>query len=154
MSQGSARPSTTPCPIQLKLTDGSLVDGILYLLADPNRSGGVTPVELFLETSRDFFVVGQQKGGSVLVARDGIRWLQMSSQGPGVSEVPETGASLDFVTLRLDSGEEVSGVLRAVAPEGFERMSDVINATGRFIVLGVGDELVLVAKRHVVQISF
>lgn len=154
MSHGSSRPSTTPCHVRLRLSDGTWVDGVLHLLPDPHRPGGVTPVESILETSRDFIVVGQEKGGSLLIARDAIRFVSMSSTGPGVSEIPDTGASMDVVTLHLDSGEEVSGVLRAVAPEGFERMSDVINATGRFIVLGVGDELMLVAKRHVVRVSF
>lgn len=147
------RPPTTPCPVRLRMTDGSTVEGVLYLLPDSARTSGVTSVETLLDGSRTFIAVGAERGGSVLVNRDSIRTVETAAAGPGASEVSDS-ASLDITTLRLDSGEEISGVLRAVARVGAERMSDVFNAAGRFIALGTGDRLVLVAKNRIVKVTF
>lgn len=154
MSQALPRPATTPCKVRLGLSDGTVVDGVLFLLSDPSRPTGFTSAESILDGPRQFLVIGQERGGSLLVSRDAIRTAEISASGPGIPELPDAGASLDVVTLHMDGGEEVSGVLRAVAREGFERMSDVINAGGRFITLGSGDQLILVSKKHVVRVSF
>jgi hypothetical protein len=148
-----SRPPTTPCPVRLRLIDGSTVEGVLWLLPDSARPSGVTSVETILDGKREFIAVGLDRGSSVLVNRSAIRTVEVAANGPGAADVDE-GASLDVVTLRLDSGEEVSGVLRAVARAGAERMSDVFNASGRFISLGAGDRVVLAARDRIVRVTF
>jgi hypothetical protein len=147
------RPPTTPCPVRLRMADGSTVEGVMWLLPDRARPSGVTSVESILDGDREFIAVGLDRGGSLLVNRTAIRTVELDANGPGASEVDD-GASLDVVTLRLDSGEEVSGVLRAVARDGHGRMSDVFNAAGRFIALGAGDRVVLAARDRIVKVTF
>jgi hypothetical protein len=154
MPDGQTRPPTTPCLVRIDLADGSSVDGTLWLLPDPSRPSGLTSVETLLDGPRDFLAIGLIRGGSELISRHAILTVELEATGPGTIEVDSGAASLDVLTLRLDSGQEISGVLRAVAPEGANRMSDIFNAPGRFIGIGVGDRFVLVAKPHIVRVSF
>ncbi len=154
MSDSGTHQSTTPCPVKLHLVDGTEIDGTVWLLNDSGRAEGVVPLDVLLDGTRDFLAVGLQPTGSVLISRNAIRTAEIAADGPGVHEVLDAGASLDMITLHLDDGHEVTGVLRAVAREGFARMSDVINEAGRFLSVGVGDQVVLVAKTRVVRISF
>lgn len=58
------------------------------------------------------------------------------------------------MSLRLDSGETISGVIVTMAPAAAMRMSDVFNRPGRFLTVRDGDKLILVSKAHLVQASF
>ncbi len=147
------RPPTTPCPVRLRMADGSSVEGVVWLLPDTARASGVTSVEAILDGKREFIAVGQERGGSILVNRNAIRTVELDANGPGAAEVDDA-ASFDVVTLRLDSGEEISGILRAMARAEAGRMSDVFNNAGRFIALGVGDRLVLAARDRIVRVAF
>lgn len=154
MPEEMNRPQTIPCPVRIHLSDGSDLSGTIFLLPDPSRPLGTTSVESILDGPRDFIAIGLDRGGSQLISRHAIRTVELAESGPGSSELDLGTASLDVVTLRLDSGQEISGVLRAVAPEGSRRMSDVFNRSGRFIGLGVGNQFVLVAKKRIVRVSF
>ncbi len=154
MAIPEAFPVTTPCNVELRLADGSSLSGTLWLLPDTTSARGVTPVDTLLDGPREFLAVGLTAGGAVLVSRDAIRVVELAAEGPGAPEEPDTGASLDVITVRLDSGEEISGVLRAVSPLGGKRMSDIFNAGGRFVALGVGDRVALVNKSRIVRVSF
>ncbi|MEO6323703.1 MAG: hypothetical protein ABIT01_14600 [Thermoanaerobaculia bacterium] len=154
MPDAQSHPATTPCPVRIELSDGSSVNGILWLLPDPSRASGSTSLESLLDGTRDFLAIGLNSGGSQLISRHAIRTVEAAASGPGTNELDSGSASLDVLTLRLDSGQEISGVLRAVAPDGANRMSDIFNAPGRFIGLGVGDRYVLASKRHIVRVSF
>jgi hypothetical protein len=154
MDELDPRPPTTPCAVRIRLADGGTLDGFLWLLPSAAHAGGVTPAESILDGSRDFVAVGLPRGGSVLVGREAIRTVELDADGEGVEPMRDDGASLDVVTLTLDSGEEISGVLRAVAREGANRMSDVFNDAPRFVPLLMGDRLLLVAKRRIARVSF
>lgn len=153
MADPATHPPTTPCPVRFHLSDGSTVAGVVWLLPDPTSPGGVTSLESVLDGPRDFIAVGLDGRGTVLVSRCGVRTVEIASGTPGAPELP-VGASLDVLTIHMDSGEEVSGVLRALTPEGSPRMSDVFNGSSRFVVLGLGDRLVLVNRERIVRVSF
>lgn len=138
----------------MRLADGATIDGVLWLLPSAAHAGGITSAESVLDGERDFVAVGLERGGNVLVGRETIRTVELAADGDGVEPLTDEGASLDVVTLTLDSGEEISGVLRAVAREGANRMSDVFNDAARFLPLLVGDRLLLVAKRRIARVSF
>jgi hypothetical protein len=148
-----SRLQTTTCPVLLRLVDGSALQGTLWLLPDSASPTGVTSVESLLGGTRDFVAVGTG-GQSCLVQRDSIRIVEIDPRGPGASSLTDAGASLDVVTFHLDSGESVSGILRAVAREGQQRMSDVFNASGNWIPLLAGDRLLLVARKRIVKVTF
>lgn len=154
MATVEAFPVTVPCPAELRLTDGSRIAGTLFLLPDPTSAKGVTTADVLLDGERDFLAVGVAGSGNVLVARDAIRVAEVAVDGPGAPDEPDLEASLDVVTLHLDSGEEVTGVLQAVSPLGGKRMSDVFNAAGRFVAVGLGDRVAFVAKSRIVRVSF
>ncbi|MFI5181086.1 MAG: hypothetical protein ACHQPI_06830 [Thermoanaerobaculia bacterium] len=150
----ASRISTTRCPATLGLTDGSTVRGVLFLHPDPTRPDGVMTVLKLLEGPRDFIAFELDAGQSLLVSRLSVRTIELDATAPGADAESDPSASLDVVTLHLDSGQEISGVLRAVAEEGFQRMSDVFNAAGRFIPILVGSRLVLVARSRIVKVTF
>jgi hypothetical protein len=153
MPDSFSRPKVTPCPVRFRLADGSSVDGNVWLLPDPDRPSGVMLVEDLLAGDRDFIAVGLAGGGSILVNRDAIRIVETAEDGPGSPEI-DVSASFDVVTLRLDSGEEVSGILRAVSRADAGRMSDVFNAAGRFITVSIGDRRLLVARDRITRVTF
>jgi hypothetical protein len=154
MSESTPRIATTRCPATLGLTDGSTLRGVLFLHPDPSRPDGVTTVPKLLDGPRDFIAFERDAEESLLVSRLAIRTVDIDAAGPGADPESDPTASLDVVTLHLDSGEEISGVLRAVAEEGFQRMSDVFNAAGRFVPILVGSRLVLVARPRIVKVTF
>ncbi len=154
MEELEPRPPTTPCPVRIRFADGETLEGFLWLLPSAAHPGGITSAESVLDGEREFLAVGLQRGGSILVGRESIRTVELAADGRGAEPVTDDGASLDVITVRLDSGEELSGVLRAVAREGANRMSDVFNDTPRFLPLLVGDRLVLVSKRHIARVTF
>lgn len=154
MPDSFSRPKVTPCPVRFRLADGSSVDGNVWLLPDPDRPSGVMLVEELLAGDRDFIAVSLAGGGgSILVNRAAIRVVETAAGGPGSPEI-DAAASFDVVTLRLDSGEEVSGILRALSRADAGRMSDVFNAAGRFITLSTGNRLLLVARDRITRVTF
>ncbi len=148
------RRTTTPCPATVQLDGGARLDVTFWLLPDPQRELGVTPLRLLLEEDRRFFPVGLGDSSSALVSRDALVTVEIDSDGPGAEPVPAEGTSLDLVTLHLISGEDVSGILRSTAIEGYGRMSDVFNSFARFVAIGLGTRLVFVATSHIARVSF
>lgn len=154
MVDSPVRSATLPCPAVVHLADGSRLEVVFWLLADPSRPGGYTPLDVLFDGTRTFLAVRLEDGGSALVSRDAVLAIDLPAGSPGVPELPEAGASFDVLTFHLDTGLEVAGVLRSWAPEGATRMSDVINAATRFIPLGLGSRIVLVNKARIVRVSF
>lgn len=154
MDKASARPTVTPCPAEVRLADGSSLSATFWLLPDPGRPSGVESIDRLLEGIRQFLAVGLPGGGSTLLRRDAIRTLEISSDGSGAPDAAADGASLDVLTLHLETGESVSGILQAVAPPGGERMSDIFNGPDRFVRLGLGSRILFVHKASIVRVGF
>lgn len=148
------RRTTKACAASVRLEGGARLDVTFWLLPDPQRELGVTPLRLLLEEDRRFFPVGLGDSSSVLLSRDALVTVEIDSDGPGVEPIAAEGTSLDLVTLHLVTGEEISGILRSTALEGYGRMSDVFNSFGRFIELGLGSRLVFVATHRIALVSF
>ena len=148
------RRTTTPCTATVRLHGGARLDVTFWLLPDGQREAGVTPLRLLLEEDRRFFPVGLADGSSCLVSRDALVTVEIDADGPGAEANPAEGTSLDLVTLHLVSGEDVSGILRSTAIEGYGRMSDVFNSFGRFVAIGLGTRLAFVATSHIARVSF
>jgi hypothetical protein len=136
------------------MADGSDLEGVFWLPRDLGRESRVTPIEAILDGSKDFFPFGLQGGENALICRAAIRHISLPAKSPGLQELPPAGVSFDLVRVRLDSGEEISGILRVVTPDGAARMSDIFNSPARFVVLDLGDRIVLVNKSRVVRVFF
>lgn len=154
MPDSIPRRTTTPCRATVRLEGGPPLEVTFWLLPDPHRERGVTPMSVLLEEHRRFFPVGLPGGGSCLLARDALVTVAIDANGPGVDPRPAEGSSLDLVTLHLVTGEEVSGVLESTAVAGHERMSDVFNGAGRFVAVGVGGQAIFVATSRVARVTF
>ena len=148
------RRTTTPCAATVQMDDGSQLDVTFWLLPDPHRERGVTPMRVLLEEDRRFLPIGLADGGSCLLSRDALVTVSIEADGPGAEPPAAEGAALDLVTLHLVTGEEVSGVLESTAVAGHERMSDVFNGAGRFVAVGVGGQVVFVAASRVARVTF
>ena len=148
-----AGPKTTLCPVRIGLADGRVVNAEIFLLSDGMRPGGVTSVEGTLAVEREFLPV-RMDDRDTLVRCQAIRFLEVAPDSPGAVGIEGLGGSFDVVTLRIDSGETLSGILRFPAPAESMRMSDVFNWPGRFLILSTGERLILVAKAHIVEASF
>lgn len=143
-----------PCGARVRMADGSDLEGVFWLPRDLGRESRVAPIEAILEGPKDFIPFGLQGGENALICRSAVRHISLPARSPGLQELPPVGVSFDLVRVRLDSGEEIAGILRVVTPEGSARMSDIFNASSRFVVLDLGDRIVLVNKARIVRVSF
>lgn len=153
-----AVPTATPlltvsCPVRFSLSDGEELDASLYLPTDQSRPGGCASVEDVLDGGREFVPIGLESG-SALIRRSAILCAEVSAEERGAPDLAGEGGTFDVVTLRLDSGREVSGILRTFAPTETMRMSDVFNRPDRFLAVSSGDRILLVSKARIVLASF
>lgn len=148
------RRTTTPCAATIRLDGGTRRDVTFWLLPDPHRERGVTPLHALLEENRRFLPVGLGDAGSCLISRDALVTVEIDAAGPGADPSSVEGTTLDLVTLHLVTGDEFSGILRSVAVEGHGRMSDVFNSAGRFVAIAFGTRLLFVATSYIARVSF
>lgn len=153
MTDAPARFATVPVPVVLGLADGTRLDATLRLVAEGDPPKPI-PVEALLSGPREFFAVAVPGGGSALVGRGAVATLEMASDGPGAPEMGEWDGRIDIVTFHLDSGGTVSGVLRVRPDDAGQRMSDIFNSPGGWVVAGLGDRVVLVNKTRIARVSF
>ena len=154
MSSGVSTPASVPCSVRLHLTGGNVIRGHLFLLLDETRPEGIVPVERILNGQREFIPLGVEGGRSVLLARSSIVTVEvLEAESEAFLPYPP-GGSLDIVTLTLDSGQELTGLLQSLSPVEASRTSDVFNDSERFVILHVEERRILVSKSHIVHISF
>ncbi|MFN7987248.1 MAG: hypothetical protein U0529_07245 [Thermoanaerobaculia bacterium] len=153
MADVPARIATVPVPVVLGLADGAQVDATLRLVAEGDPPKPV-PVESLLAGPRAFFAVALAGGGSALVARSSVVTVEMAPDAPGAPSPGEADAGIDIVTFHLDNGRTVSGVLHVLPEQADQRMSDIFNSPGGWVVAGLGDRIVLVNKARIARVSF
>jgi hypothetical protein len=153
MIDAPARIATIPVPIVLGLADGAQVEATLRLVAEGEPPEPI-PVERLLDGPRAFFAVALPGGGSALVGRGSVVTVEMAADAPGAPSPGEADAGIDIVTFHLDSGRTVSGVLHVRPDQADHRMSDIFNAPGGWVVVGLGDRTVLVNKARIARVSF
>lgn len=153
MPEAIARIATVPVPVVLELADGGRLEATLRLVVEGEPAGPM-PVEALLEGPRDFLAVEVAGRGSVLVGRGAVVTVEVPSDAPGAPAMEGGSGRIDLVTLHLDSGRTVSGVLRVRPEDAGQRMSDLFNSPGRWVVAGLGDRVVLVNKARIARVSF
>ena len=85
------RRTTTPCPATVWLHGGTRLDVTFWLLPDPQRELGVTPLGLLLEEDRRFFPVGLADASSGLLSRDALVTVEIDADGPGAEPIAGGG---------------------------------------------------------------
>jgi hypothetical protein len=153
MTDAPARIATIPVSVVLGFADGRQLEATLRLVAEGDPPAPM-PVEALLDGPRDFFAVALPGGGSAIVGRRALATLEMAAETPGAPAMGEGDGRIDIVTLHLDSGRAVSGVLRVLPDDAGQRMSDIFNKPGGWVVAGLGDRVVLVNKARIVRASF
>ena len=153
MVDAPARFATVPVPVVLGLADGARLEATLRLVVE-GEPPVPTPVEALLDGERGFLAVGLEGGGSALVGRRSVATLELAADAPGAPPMGPGEAGIDIVTIHLDTGQSVSGVLRVRPDDAGQRMSDIFNAPGGWVVAGLGDRVVLVNKARIARVSF
>ncbi len=153
MPEAPTRIATVPVAVVLSLADGARLEATLRLVVEGEPPAPM-PVEALLDGPRAFLAVALPGGGSALVGRDAVATLEMAADAPGAPSMGEGDAGIDIVTFHLDSGRSVSGVLRVRPDDAGQRMSDIFNAPGGWVVAGLGDRVVLVNKARIARASF
>lgn len=153
MPEAFARFATVPVPVVLGLSDGARLEATLRLVVEgePPRP---TPLETLLDGPRAFLAVELAGRGSALVGRESVVTLEVRADAPGAPAMEQGAFGIDLVTFHLESGRAVSGVLRVRAEDEGQRMSDIFNAPGGWVVAGLGDHVVLVNKSRISRVSF
>jgi hypothetical protein len=154
MSPDVLTPASVPCAVRMHLSGGKLLRGKLFLLLDESREGGVIPLDRVFDDCREFIPVGIEGGRSILISRNSIAAVEILEEQAEAFLPYQSGGSLDIVSLTLDTGHELSGLLQSLSPVDAVRTSDVFNDAERFVILQVEDRRILVSKAHIVQISF
>ncbi len=153
MPDAPARIATVPVPVVLGLADGAHVEATVRLVAEGDPPEPM-PLERLLDGEREFFAVALAGGGSALVGRGAVVTLEMAADAPGAPAMGDGDSGIDIVTFHLDSGRTVSGVLRVRPGDAGQRMSDIFNSPGGWVVAGLGDRVVLVNKARIARVSF
>jgi hypothetical protein len=153
MPEAPARIATVPVSVVLGLSDGSRLEATLRLLVEGEPPGPM-PVETLLDGPRAFLAVEVAGRGSALVGRESVVTVEVPAESPGAPAMDEGSGRIDLVTIHLESGQTVSGVLRVRAEDEGQRMSDIFNAPGGWVVAGLGDRVVLVNKSRISRVSF
>lgn len=153
MTEAPARIATVPVPVVLSLSDGARLEATLRLVLAGEPPAPI-PVETLLDGPRDFLAVSLAGGGSALVGRASLLTVEMAADAPGAPAMGDGGGAIDIVTLHLEAGASVSGVLRVRPDDAGQRTSDIFNAPGGWVVAGLGDRVVLVNKARIARVSF
>jgi hypothetical protein len=153
MPEAFARFATVPVPVVLGLSDGARLEATLRLVVEgePPRP---MPLETLLDGPRAFLAVDLGSRGSALVGRESVVTVEVRADAPGAPAMEHGVFGIDLVTLHLESGRAVSGVLRVRAEDEGQRMSDIFNAPGGWVVAGLGDHVLLVNKSRISRVSF
>jgi hypothetical protein len=152
MPEAPARIATVPVPVVMGLSDGARLEATLRLVVE-GEPRGRCPWSL-LDGPRAFLAVELAGRGSALVGRGSVVTVELAADAPGAPAMEEGSGGFDLVTFHLDSGWTVSGVLRVRPEDAGQRMSDIFNAPGGWVVAGLGDRVVLVNKLRILRVSF
>jgi hypothetical protein len=153
MPEAPARIATVPVPVVMGLSDGARLEATLRLVVEGEPPGPM-PMESLLDGPRAFLAVELAGRGSALVGRGSVVTVELAADAPGAPAMEEGSGGFDLVTFHLDSGWTVSGVLRVRPEDAGQRMSDIFNAPGGWVVAGLGDRVVLVNKLRILRVSF
>lgn len=140
---------------EVRLTDGSVVSGCFFVAGGSARHAGPERVGDLLNAGHGFVPFERQLASgtrTVLYNRAHIvtvtLWEQEASRDPGYVVAP-----MHDVSLRLSTGDEITGTVRVYQPEGHDRVSDWARDPEMFRYVEAGPVTVLVNTAHIIEVS-
>ena len=154
---------TRRVPAELLLAGRGTMRADLYLLEQGDRTIGPERPQDLLNGTKRFFPVEQPERGTVLVHRESVLMVSLSSDDalesdPGAREllsearIEGSHAREVHVDLRLEDGTEISGTVAYVRPRGEQRLQDYLNSSDTFFRVWDGDAMHLVNGDRTVSI--
>ena len=143
-----------PSKVLLRIPPDEPAERTLFLstLAEGHR-GAETVSDLLLHPA-PFLPVLVEGDGMLLVRKEAIRWLKvldpLRSEWLYLEE--SEGTEVRRVRLVFPGTETLEGTLRAFAPEGERRASDIFNLQKGFLPLETPEGLYLVNLHHVLTV--
>ncbi len=139
----------------VRLTDGSVVGGCFFVAGGSARHAGPERVGDLLNAAPGFVPFEQHRSSgprTVLYNRAHIVTVTLSeheaSRDPGYVVAP-----MHVVSLRLSTGEEITGTVRVYQPEGHDRVSDWAREPETFRYVESGPLTILVNTAHIIEVS-
>lgn len=137
------------------LTNGSVVEGCFFVAGASARHSGPERVGDLLNAGEGFVPFEQHHAAgarTVLYNRAHIVMVTLSE--PEASDAPGyVVAPTHIVSLRLSTGEDLTGTVRVYQPEGHDRVSDWTREPEMFRYVETGTLTVLVNTAHVIEVS-
>ncbi len=142
-----------PLEVDFTVSDGSRLEGTVFLAPNSPRHDGPETLDEFLNAARSFLPV--RSGGSfLLLGSDSILVAKASPEAPLLSRLPgHVIANVYVVRVYLENGACVEGALSSNLPAGSSRVSDAFNQAGRFVPIESSDAVYLVRKDRVTRIE-
>jgi hypothetical protein len=141
--------------VRLDLGAAGVVDRVLFLspLAPTHR--GRETVSDLLGSPEPYLPVLEEGNGLVLLRKDVVRWVRVEEPAEVEWYFYEArlGAPTHRIRCHFAEGDPLVGILYAIAPEGEQRVSDVVNRETGFLPLETESGLYLVNLKWVTAIE-
>ena len=142
-----------PTPVRIVFLGGGEITGGLFVRRSASSRRRVETLgDRLDEPGVDFVPVETEDGGIEMVNVEGVAYLEQPGPPPEVAELRELGVPTGKVRVVLSSGEVLEGDFVASGPPERNRLSDLLNHSGRFFLLADGRRSVYVHRRAVSRV--
>ena len=141
--------------VRLDLGASGVVERVLFLSPSAQTHRGRETASDLLGSPEPFLPVLEEGNGLVLLRKDAVRWVLVEEPAEVEWYFYEArlGAPTHRIRCRFAEGEPLVGTLYAIAPEGGQRVSDVVNRETGFLPLETDSGLHLVNLKWVTAIE-
>lgn len=137
-------------PVRIVLLGGTELTGSLFVRRSASRHRREETLgDRLKESGVDFVPLEVGDGRVEMLNVDGVAYLEHPGDLPEVAEMRELEVPAPRVRVVLHSGEALGGELFAFGPPDRDRLSDVLNRSGRFLLLADGERSLYVNRRAV-----
>ena len=122
-----------------------------------SRVGNERPSDLLNGPDR-FFPAADASDQVVFLHRDAVVTVAVEADAefggypPSAEALAPEQATNVPVEISLTNGDQVTGTLVYLMPEGSRRLQDALNQPNRFLALRAGDQAFLINKKHILRI--
>jgi hypothetical protein len=139
----------------VRLSSGATVQGCFFIAGSSARHDGPERVWDLLNSEAGFFpfeVHDADGARTVLFNRDHVVTVVLSDNEAS-RDSGYTVATRRTVSMRLSTGEQITGAVCVYRPEGRDRLSDWARQSEVFRYVETDDKTIIVNSAHIVEIS-